>query len=67
MRFDILTLFPEMFKPLDESIIKRAKDQNLIQINLINIRDFATDKRKTVDDTPYGGGARNDNEARHNI
>lgn len=57
MKFDILTLFPEMFKgPLSESIIKRAQDKGLIEINYYNIRDFATDKHKTVDDTPYGGG-----------
>lgn len=57
MRFDILTLFPEMFTPLKESIIGRAVDNNLIHINLINIRDFSKDKHKKVDDTPYGGGA----------
>ena len=57
MKFDVLTLFPEMFKPLDESIIGRAKEKNLIEINLINIRDFSKDKHKKVDDTPYGGGA----------
>lgn len=57
MRFDVLTLFPEMFKSLDESIIGRAKKKELIEINLINIRDFSKDKHKKVDDTPYGGGA----------
>ncbi len=57
MKFDILTLFPEMFKSLDMSIIGRAKEKNLIEINLINIRDFSRDKHKKVDDTPYGGGA----------
>ena len=57
MKFDVLTLFPEMFKSLDESIIGRAKEKELIQINLINIRDFSKDKHKKVDDTPYGGGA----------
>ncbi|MEI6498967.1 MAG: tRNA (guanosine(37)-N1)-methyltransferase TrmD [bacterium] len=57
MRFDILTLFPEMFHgPFDESIIKRAIDKGLLSINFHNIRDFANDKHKTVDDTPYGGG-----------
>lgn len=57
MRFDILTLFPEMFDgPLTESIIKRAQQNNLIEIHLHNIRDFATDKHQTTDDTPYGGG-----------
>ena len=57
MKFDVLTLFPEMFEPLNSSIIGRAIEKNLIQINLINIRDFSRDKHKKVDDTPYGGGA----------
>ena len=57
MKFDVLTLFPEMFTPLNESIIGKAKEKNLIEINLINIRDFSKDKHKKVDDTPYGGGA----------
>ena len=57
MKFDILTLFPEMFEPLKQSIIKRAVEKNLIDINLINIRDFSEDKHNKVDDTPYGGGA----------
>ena len=56
MKFDVLTLFPEMFEPLKESIIKRATEKNLIDINLINIRDFSEDKHMHVDDTPYGGG-----------
>ena len=57
MKFDVLTLFPEMFTPLKESIIGRASNKNLIEINLTNIRDFSKDKHKKVDDTPYGGGA----------
>lgn len=57
MRFDVLTLFPEMFNSLKESIIGRAVENNLIEINLTNIRDFSKDKHKKVDDTPYGGGA----------
>lgn len=57
MKFDVLTLFPEMFKSVNESIIGRAIKNNLIQLNTINIRDFSTDKHKHVDDTPYGGGA----------
>ena len=57
MKFDVLTLFPEMFNSLEESIIGRAKEKGLIEINLINIRDFSKDKHKKVDDTPYGGGA----------
>lgn len=57
MQFDVLTLFPEMFEVLNESIIGRAKEKGLIEINLINIRDFSKNKHKKVDDTPYGGGA----------
>lgn len=57
MKIDILTLFPEMFSSLNESIIGRAIEKNLIEVNLINIRDFSKDKHKKVDDTPYGGGA----------
>lgn len=57
MQFDVLTLFPEMFEILNESIIGKAKQKGLININLINIRDFSKDKHKKVDDTPYGGGA----------
>jgi tRNA (guanine37-N1)-methyltransferase len=58
MRFDILTIFPEMFAgPLTESIIKRARQAGLIDIGLHNIRDYARDKHRTTDDTPYGGGA----------
>lgn len=57
MRFDVLTLFPEMFEPLNQSIIGRAKENNILEINLINIRDFSKDKHKKVDDTVYGGGA----------
>ena len=57
MKFDVLTLFPEMFNLLNQSIIGRAKEKNLIEINLINIRDYSKDKHNKVDDTPYGGGA----------
>jgi tRNA (guanine37-N1)-methyltransferase len=57
MKFDILSLFPGMFTgPFDESIIKRAKDKQLIDISLHNIRDWATDRHQTADDAPYGGG-----------
>jgi tRNA (guanine37-N1)-methyltransferase len=57
MRFDILTLFPNMFSsPLQESILGKAIERGLIQIQTVNIRDFALDKHKVVDDTPYGGG-----------
>ena len=57
MKFDVLTLFPEMFDTLNQSIIGKAKEKELINISLINIRDFSKDKHKKVDDTPYGGGA----------
>ena len=57
MKFDILTLFPEMFEPIKKSIIGRATKNKKIEINLVNIRDFSKDKHKHVDDTPYGGGA----------
>jgi tRNA (guanine37-N1)-methyltransferase len=57
MRIDVLTLFPEMFEsPLSYSILKRAQQQNVVQIVLSNIRDFAADSYRKVDDTPYGGG-----------
>jgi tRNA (guanine-N(1)-)-methyltransferase len=57
MKFDVLTLFPEMFETLTKSITGKAIEKELININLINIRDFSKDKHKKVDDTPYGGGA----------
>ena len=57
MKFDVLTLFPEMFEPLKQSIIGKAVDNHIIELNFINIRDFSKDKHKKVDDTPYGGGA----------
>lgn len=58
MKFDILTLFPGMFVgPFDESIISRARDKQLIDISLHNIREWAFDRHQTADDAPYGGGA----------
>lgn len=57
IKFDCLTLFPEMFNSLKQSIIGRAIEKGSIEVNLINIRDFSKDKHKKVDDTPYGGGA----------
>ncbi len=58
MRIDILSLFPEMFvSPFNESIIKRAREKGLLEINLINIRDFAPGKHQQADDYPFGGGA----------
>ncbi len=57
MKIDIITLFPDMFKgPFDESIIRRAQDKSLVEINIHNLRKWTTDKRGTVDDRPYGGG-----------
>jgi len=57
LRIDILTLFPGMFAPLKESIIKRAGEKGIVDINVINIRDFAFNKHRMVDDLVYGGGA----------
>lgn len=58
MRIDILTLFPDMFKGFTtESIIKRAIDKGLVEINIIDFREYSQDKNKKVDDTPYGGGS----------
>src|SRR3972149_6568306 len=57
MRIDILTIFPKMFRgPFDESIVKRAVDSNLVSIHLHDVRRWAKDRHKTVDDYPYGGG-----------
>lgn len=57
MRFDVFSLFPEVFQPyLDISILKRARENRLIEVHTHNIRDWATDKHHTTDDTPYGGG-----------
>ena len=57
MRVDIFSLFPEVFQPyLDISILKRAIQADLLQVFTHNIRDWATDKHHTTDDTPYGGG-----------
>ena len=58
MKIDILTLFPNMFDNIfDESIIKRAKDNNLVEINVVDFRKYSKDPHQKVDDTPYGGGA----------
>jgi len=57
MKIDILSLFPEYFTgPFDVSMLKRAKEAGLVELNLIDIRDFAEGKHKKVDDRPYGGG-----------
>ncbi|MFN4083821.1 MAG: tRNA (guanosine(37)-N1)-methyltransferase TrmD [Bacteroidia bacterium] len=58
MQIDILTLFPDFFKgPFSESIIKRAIKKNIVEIHMHNIRDYSTNKHKSVDDYPFGGGA----------
>jgi len=58
MRIDVLTLFPNMFEGfLKESILGKAINNNIVEINIINYRDFSKDKHNKVDDTPYGGGA----------
>lgn len=58
MRIDILTLFPNMYNSIfEESIIKRAKENNLVEINIYNFRDYSKDLHNKVDDTPYGGGS----------
>lgn len=57
MKYDVLTLFPEMFNVFESSIIKRAKENNIIDITVHDIRDFTTNKHRKVDDYPYGGGA----------
>ena len=57
MRFDVLTLFPELFHSyLQQSLLKLAIEKQLVDVRLWNIRDWATDRHKSVDDTPYGGG-----------
>lgn len=58
MQIDILTIFPSMFSgPLDESLIKKAQEKKLVEIRVHDIRHFAEDKHRTVDDTPFGGGS----------
>jgi tRNA (guanine37-N1)-methyltransferase len=58
MIFTVLTLFPNLFEsPLGESLIKKAQDKGLLDFNIVNIRDFASDIHKTCDDAPFGGGA----------
>jgi len=58
MRIDIITVLPELLEsPLNYSIVKRAKEKGLVEINIINLRDFTTDKYKSIDDYAFGGGA----------
>ncbi len=57
MKIDVLTLFPGMFTgPLDESIVRRARDEGKLDFRVVNLRDYAHDRHKTVDDRPFGGG-----------
>jgi len=58
MRIDVVTGFPKLFAgPLSESIVKRAQDRNLVRIEVHDLREYATDRHRTIDDTPFGGGA----------
>lgn len=58
MRIDILTIFPAMFRgPFDESIVKRAMEKGLVGVHIHDIRDYTTDRHRTVDDYPFGGGS----------
>ena len=57
MKIKILTIFPEMFAPLRESMLGRAEEKGILEFNIVDIREFTTNKHKRVDDTPYGGGA----------
>ena len=57
MKIDVLTLFPEMFAgPLDHSMVKRARDLGILNLRVVNLRDYTHDRHKTVDDKPFGGG-----------
>lgn len=56
MKINILTIFPEMFSPLNESMLGRAREKGILQYNIVNIRDYTEDKHNRVDDTPFGGG-----------
>lgn len=57
MRFDVITIFPEYMEPLKLSLLGKALDSGLVELNVTNLRDYAFDRHKSVDDTPYGGGA----------
>ena len=56
LRVDILTTFPDMFSPLDESIVKRARNNGIVEINIHNLRDYTSDRHRSTDDQPFGGG-----------
>lgn len=57
MRLDVISIFPEYLNPLQLSLIGRAAEDGILDLNVTNLRDFTTDKHRKVDDTPYGGGA----------
>jgi len=57
VRIDVITLFPDMFSPLEHSIVKRARAARLVEVHTHQLRDYAVDKHRMVDDVPYGGGA----------
>ena len=63
MKFDVLTIFPEMFEPLSKSILGKASEKGLIEINIVDIRKFSNNKHKKVDDTPYRWWSRNGNKS----
>jgi len=58
LRCDVITLFPEMVTPvLESSMLKRAREKGLLEVNVHNLREYTQDKHKVADDVPYGGGA----------
>ncbi|MCF0141464.1 MAG: tRNA (guanosine(37)-N1)-methyltransferase TrmD [Mogibacterium sp.] len=57
MKINILTIFPEMFRPLSESMLGRAEQSGILEFNIVDIREYTENKHRRVDDTPYGGGA----------
>ena len=57
MRIDVVSIFPEYLAPLELSLIGKARQDGLLDLNVHDLRDFTTDRHRTVDDTPYGGGA----------
>ena len=57
MRIDVITIFPEFFDVLEVSLLGKARGNGLLDVRVHNLRDFTSDRHRTVDDTPYGGGA----------
>ncbi|MFM1785499.1 MAG: hypothetical protein RLZZ108_523, partial [Actinomycetota bacterium] len=57
MRIDAITIFPDYFAPLEISLLGKAREKNLLDVHVHDLRDWTFDKHKTVDDSPYGGGA----------